>query len=48
MDEPTTESEVHTPKRKPYRINVPMGASIVIAIVVLAIAAATLKPKRAG
>jgi hypothetical protein len=40
MDESTTE-------RKPYRMNVPVGASIVIAIVVLAIAAATLKPKRA-
>ena len=48
MDESTTESEVHEPKRKPYRVNVPAGASIVIAIVVLAIAAVTLKPKRAS
>jgi hypothetical protein len=41
MDEATAE-------RKPYRMNLPMGASIVITVVVLIAAAVMLKPKRAS
>ncbi len=46
MDEPTSDREFNNRERKPYRVSVPVWASIVIAVVVLVVSAVALSPKK--
>jgi hypothetical protein len=46
MDEPRSDPEFDNRERKPYRVSVPVWASVVIAVVMLVVSAVALSPKK--